>query len=130
MRKVLWIGTSRRDLRAFSQEVRDEIGFALYHAEMDLPHSAIKPMKGFGGGVFEIVADDPGGTYRAVYAVRFADFVYVLHAFHKKSKTGRKTPAPDLALIRQRLTLAALDFKERSRRREKENKPALPDHPD
>jgi len=114
MRRVIWIGTSRRDLRSFSEEVRDEIGFALYHAEMDRPHSAIKPLKGLGGGVLEIVADDPGGTYRAVYAVRFANFLYVLHVFHKKSKTGGKTPAPDIDLIKKRLTLAAQDFQARS----------------
>jgi phage-related protein len=120
MRKVLWIGSSRHDLRAFSQEVRDEIGFSLFHAEMDRPHPAIKPLKGLGGGVLEIVPDDPGGTYRVVYAVRFENFLYVLHAFQKKSKTGRKTPAPDMDLIRKRLALAEQDFRERSAHREKE----------
>ena len=114
MRRIVWIGSSRRDLRSFSEEVRDEIGFALYHAEMDRPHSAIKPLHGLGGGVLEIVADDPGGTYRAAYAIRFANFLYVLHAFHKKSKTGSKTPAPDISLIKKRLALAEHDFKERS----------------
>ena len=114
MRRVIWIGSSRRDLRSFSEEVRDEIGFALFHAEMDRPHAAIKPLHGLGGGVLEIIADDPGGTYRVVYVVRFADFLYVLHAFHKKSKTGGKTPAPDMNLIRKRLALAVHDFQERS----------------
>jgi len=114
MRRVIWIGTSRKNLREFSEEVRDEIGFALYHAEMDQPHSAIKPLKGLGGGVLEIIADDPGGTYRVVYVVRFANFLYVLHAFQKKSKTGGKTPLAEINLIRNRLALAEHDFRKRS----------------
>lgn len=119
MRVVIWIGSSRRDLRAFSDEVRDEIGFALYHAEMDRPHPAIKPLKGLGGGVLEIMADDVGGTFRVVYAARFANYLYVLHAFHKKSKSGGKTPATDMNLIKQRLALAAQDFRKRSTANEK-----------
>ena len=119
MRKVIWIGSSRRDLRKFSAEVRDEIGFALYHAELDRPHPAIKPLKGLGGGVLEIIADDPGGTYRVVYAAKFANFLYVLHAFQKKSKSGGKVPVPDMELITKRLTLAANDFKLRSASHEK-----------
>jgi phage-related protein len=113
MRKVRWLGSTRRDLREFSEEVRDEIGFALYHAEMDRPHLAIKPLKGLGGGVLEIVADDPGGTYRVVYAARFADVIYILHAFQKKSKVGGKVTKPDMEMIRKRLALAAEDFKKR-----------------
>lgn len=61
-------------------------------------------MQGFGGaGVVEVVEDYSGDTYRAVYTVQFADTVYVLHVFQKKSKQGSKTPKPDLAIIKQRL---------------------------
>lgn len=63
-----------------------------------------KPLKGFGGaGVLEVVEDHDGGAYRAVYTVRHADAVYVLHAFNKKSKKGIATPKPDMDLIRTRL---------------------------
>jgi phage-related protein len=64
-------------------------------------------LRGFGGaGVLEIVDDFEGDTYRAVYTVRFADAVYVLHCFQKKSKQGRSTPRQDLELIRRRLAWA------------------------
>ena len=118
MRKVIWIGSSRRDLRQFSDNVRNEIGFALYHAELDRPHVAIKILKGLGGGVLEIIANDPGGTYRLVYAVKFAGLLYVLHAFQKKSRSGGKVPVSDMELIARRLATAAWDFKLRSARRE------------
>jgi len=64
-------------------------------------------MKGFGGSsVVEIVSDYRGDTWRAVYTVRFAEAVYVLHVFQKKSKRGIATPRKDLDLIRQRLAEA------------------------
>ena len=64
-------------------------------------------MQGFqGASVVEIVEDDDGSTYRAVYTVRFRDAVYVLHAFQKKSKKGVATPKADVDLIKQRLKAA------------------------
>jgi phage-related protein len=63
-----------------------------------------KPLKGFGGaGVVEIVTDHRGDTFRAVYTVRFAEAVYVLHVFQKKAKKGRATPKIEMKLIEQRL---------------------------
>ena len=62
-----------------------------------------KSLHGFGGGVLEIVAYDPSGTYRAVYTVSIGDSIYVIHAFQKKSKAGIATPRPELDLVRQRL---------------------------
>ena len=53
--------------------------------------------------MLEIVEDDRSGTYRAVYTVRFARAVYVLHAFQKKSKSGIATPQPDVDLVEKRL---------------------------
>ena len=75
---------------------------------------AAKPLKGFGGTrVMEIVEDDRSGTYRAVYTVRFADAVYVLHVFQKKSRRGIATPKQDIDLIHRRLTEAERDYRER-----------------
>jgi phage-related protein len=72
-----------------------------------LPRPAAKPLKGFtGAGVLEVVEDHMGDTYRAVYTVRFADAVYVLHAFQKKSKSGIATPQRDIDLIKTRLQRA------------------------
>jgi phage-related protein len=107
LRPVAWIGSSRKDLSAFPLDVRQVMGFALYLAQTGEKHGAAKPLKGFGGaGVLEIVEDFDGDTYRAVYTVKFASAVYVLHAFQKKSKTGIKTPQSDLDLIKKRLKLA------------------------
>jgi phage-related protein len=66
-----------------------------------------KPLKGLGSGVLEIVSDHRGDTYRGIYTVRFADKVYVLHVFQKKSKTGIRTPQSEIELVRQRLKRAA-----------------------
>lgn len=83
------------------------MGFALYLAQTGEKHLATKPLKGFGGaGVLEVVEDHDGDTFRAVYTVKFASAVYVLHAFQKKSKSGIKTLQTDIDLIKQRLKLA------------------------
>jgi phage-related protein len=109
---VNWIGSSYKDFRAFPDEVQDHMGYALHLAQTGRKHDDAKPLKGFGGaGVLEIVSDHVGDTYRAVYTVKFALSVYVLHAFQKKSKTGIKTPASDLEMIERRLKLAEADYK-------------------
>jgi len=102
-----WIGSSKKDLDAFPQQVKREIGVALLVAQHGGKHPKTKPLKGFGSGVLEVVEDHDGDTYRAVYTVRFTSYVYVLHAFQKKSKRGIKTPKSDLDLIKQRLADAA-----------------------
>jgi len=72
----------------------------------------VKPLKGFGGAaVLEIVADHVGDTFRAVYTVKFATAIYVLHAFQKKSKSGIKTSGQDLKMIQWRLKAAEADYK-------------------
>jgi phage-related protein len=104
LKRVVWVGSSRRDLRALPDAVQDRVGYALYIAQRGGKHQDAKPLKGFGGaGVMEVVTDYRGDTFRAVYTVRFADAVYVLHVFQKKSKRGRKTPQQDERLIEQRL---------------------------
>ena|SRR5580698_1330437 len=106
-RPLLWLGSSLRDLRTFPRTVRRDIGQALYAAQSDETDPAPKPLRGFGGGsVIEIVSDHRGDTWRAVYTVRYAEAVYVLHAFQKKSKRGIATPQKDIDLIRQRLAEA------------------------
>jgi phage-related protein len=89
---------------AMPDEVQQVFGFALYQAQIGLLHADAKPLKGFGSaGVIEIVEDWRGDEYRAVYTVRFAQAVYVLHCFQKKAKRGIATPKKDLDLIRERL---------------------------
>jgi phage-related protein len=118
-RPVVWIGSSRRDLKAFPEAVKDVMGYALYLAQIGRKHEAAKPLKGFGGaGVLEIVENDVGGTYRSVYTVRFAEVLYVLHCFQKRSKRGIATPKADLDLVKRRLAIAA----EHHRRRTKERR--------
>lgn len=87
------------------------MGYALYRAQLGKMHEGAKPLKGFGGaGVIEIVEDFRSDTYRAVYTIKFAGVVYVLHAFEKKSKKGSKTPQHEVELIERRLKAAADDY--------------------
>jgi phage-related protein len=107
IKPVVWIGSSRSDLTSFPEDVKDAIGYALYIAQCGGKHVDAKPLRGFGGaGILEIVEDRAGDTYRAVYTVRFADRIYVLHAFQKKSKIGITTPKREIELIRSRLKRA------------------------
>lgn len=111
---VMWVGSSREDLRAFPELVQKGVGFALWFAQIGDKHPHAKPLRGFGGGgVLEIIEDSDGNTYRVVYTVTFADLVYVLQCFQKKSKRGAKTPKPDVDLIKARLRVAEADFKRR-----------------
>ncbi len=112
-RPVHFVGASRQDLRGFPDEARRDIGFALSFAQMGKKHPSAKPLKGFkGAGVLEIVEDHRGDTYRAVYTVRFAKAIYVLHAFMKKSKSGIKTPKHEIELIERRLKTAEEDYQQ------------------
>ena len=107
LKPVYWVSSSKKDLLRMPPEVVDVFGFALHLAQSGKRHSQAKTLKGFGtGGVVEIVEDHAGNTYRAVYTVRFADKVYVLHCFQKKSKRGIQTPKADIELIRDRLKAA------------------------
>ena len=113
-RPLIWMGSSRRDLRALPRQVRRDIGQALYAAQLGDIDPSAKPLKGFSGGsVIEIIADYSGNTWRAVYTVRLAEAIYVLHAFQKKSKKGIAPSRRDFDLIRQRLTEAERLHRER-----------------
>lgn len=104
LRPLAFVGSSRRDLLAFPDDVRQEVGHALFLAQTGERAPSVKTLKGFGGGsVVEIAEDHDGDTYRCVYTVRLARAVYVLHAFKKKSKRGAETPKHDMDVIRSRL---------------------------
>lgn len=106
-----FIGSSREDLKEFPDEVKQDIGYALFEAQKGQKSEAAKPLKGFGGaGVLEIIERFDGDTYRAVYTVKFREVVYVLHCFQKKSKSGIKTPQQDMDLIARRLRAAEDDY--------------------
>ena len=108
-----WIGSAKKDLMALPVDVRKFFGHALDFAQRGGQHDAAKTLKGFGGaGVIEVVEDDAGGTYRAVYTVKFEEAVYVLHCFQKKSKSGIATPKEDMNIIRARLKIAEALAKE------------------
>jgi len=113
LRPLEWIGGSKKDLMALPEEVVNVFGYALYLAQAGGKHAQAKPLQGFGSaGVLEVVEDWSGNTYRAVYTVRFAVRVFVLHVFQKKSKSGIATPKPDLDLIKARLKAATKRAKE------------------
>jgi phage-related protein len=103
-RTVIWIGSSKKDLTNFPDEVKREMGYALHLAQNGDKHIHAKPLKGHvGAKTLEVVEDHDGDTYRAVYTIKFEDTLYVLHCFQKKSKTGISTPKPDMGVINDRL---------------------------
>src|ERR1700736_1202653 len=98
------MGSARRDMRALPKSVRRSFGVALFAVQTGATPPSAKILKGFGGaGVLELIENAEGGTYRAVYTVRYVAAVYVLHVFQKKSKRGAATPKADLDLIEARL---------------------------
>ena len=103
---VIWLGDSRERLKEFPAEVQDEMGYALYVAQAGGKHSLAKPLRWLGSGVLEIASAYRGDAYRAMYTVKLAGCVYVLHAFQKKSKRGIATPRGDMKLVAQRLKRA------------------------
>ena len=99
-----WVASSKKDLMAMPEPVQDTFGYALHLAQVGQKHPDAKPLKGFGSaGVLEVVEDFQGDAYRAVYTVRYAEAVYVVHCFQKKSTQGIATPKPDVELIKSRL---------------------------
>jgi phage-related protein len=112
-KSLFWVGSSHKDLLALPVDVRRLFGYALSLAQAGDRHECAKVMQGFGGsGVLELIESDMGGTYRAVYTVKFSQAVFVLHCFQKKSKKGIATPKEDMDLILARLKVAAKIAKE------------------
>lgn len=106
---LTWLGSTKRDLLGLPKEIIREIGHSLNLAQSEIDDPDCKIFKGYAGGsVREIVKDDPGGTYRAIFTVKFKESIYVLHVFQKKSKEGRKTTKQDVELIKKRYKEAEL----------------------
>ena len=110
---LFWIASAKADLLEFPALVKDGIGVVLSVAQFGGKHPRAKPWKGGGPGVLEVVEDHSGNTYRAIYTVRFARAVYVLHAFQKKSPRASKTAKTDVELIGRRLKAAQEDYETR-----------------
>jgi phage-related protein len=118
----IFIGPSLKDLKRFPDKVKNRIGFALNEVQDGGEPIAAKALRGFGGrAVLELVDDFDSNTYRAVYTVRFAGIVYVLHAFQKKAKTGIATPRQDIQLIKSRLRDAELHYRARAEKGERQS---------
>jgi phage-related protein len=102
-RPLFWEGSAKRDFKQFPAAVQKDMGVALFVVQLGSTPPSAKPWKGLGSGVYELIEDHRGDTFRAVYTVRIADSIHVLHAFQKKSKSGIKTTKTDVDLIEQRL---------------------------
>lgn len=106
-KSIVWLASTKRDLKGLPDEVQDRFGYALWIAQIGRTHPSAKALAGFGdASVIEVVEDWQGNAYRAVYTVRFEEFLYVLHVFQKKSHRGARTPKADVEVIRERLKAA------------------------
>lgn len=111
VKNLSFVGSSRKDIQEFPDEVREDMGYALFEVQKGGKPTTTKPLKGFGSaGILEIIENFDGGTYRAVYTVKFPKVVYVLHCFQKKAKHGIATPQKEINLIKQRLKTAEEDY--------------------
>ena len=108
-----WVGSAKKDLLAFPEAVVDDFGYALGLAQQGGFPPSSRPWQGEGPGVFELVEDFRGNTYRVAYTVRFEKAIYVLHCYQKKSPSGIRTARTDAALIRERLRIARADYEVR-----------------
>jgi phage-related protein len=113
MKRLLWIGSSKEDLKEFPDEVQDEMGHGLYLAQMGDRYKSAKTLSGLGNAkLIELKENDRSGTYRVVYTVEMAEFIFVLHSFQKKSKTGKETPKQEMDLVKRRLKEAEALYKQ------------------
>ena len=113
LKPVAWIGSSKKDLKKFPEIVQESIGDAIQEVQYGRKPLSAKPLSGFhGAGVLEIIDNHDGDTYRAVYTVRFAEVIYVLHAFQKKSRHGIQTPKQEMELVHIRLRAAETAYQE------------------
>ena len=110
---LYWAGSAKKELLAFPEEVVDDFGYALGMVQQGGVPPSAKPWKGEGSGVFELVEDHRGDTWRVAYTVRFEKAVYVLHCFQKKSPSGVRTAKTDIELIHERLKVARADYEVR-----------------
>ncbi len=87
MKPICFLGTSLERLREFPDDARQDAGYQLDRVQRGEQPDDFKPMTSIGRGVEEIRVRDDRGAYRVIYTARFADAVYVLHAFQKKTRT-------------------------------------------
>jgi phage-related protein len=112
-KKLIWMGSSYEDLVLFPPEVVHAFGYALFRAELGESHEHAKVFSGMGNAkVWEIRENDRSGTYRVVYTIEMQNFVFVLHAFQKKSKSGISTPKQEIELLNKRLSDARELYKQ------------------
>jgi phage-related protein len=102
-RTISWVKAALKDFQAFPEAVRDQMTTALRLAAHGEKAEKAKPMKGLGSGIYEMALAYRGNAYRVVYAVHVGEDIWVIHAFQKKSKTGIKTPKPEIDLTRDRI---------------------------
>lgn len=113
MKPLIWVGSSKEDLLEFPDEVKSSVGYGLYLAQAGERSVHSKVLQGFcGAGVLEIKESDESGTFRVVYTVKLSNYIFVLHAFQKKSKQGIKTPKREMDLVEKRLKEAQEIYKE------------------
>ena len=105
-RGLIWLVDTLERMTGFPRAVRHKLGFALYQAQIGQRHESAKILRGFDEAVWQVRADNPSGTFRAVYVTEVGDAIYVLHTFQKKATSGIATRQRELDLIRQRLRLA------------------------
>jgi phage-related protein len=111
IRRLWYLGRSLEDMLGFPEPIRDEIATALEVARLGGKHPKAKPWHGLGSSIFEIALNGKD-AFRTVYCVRFKRAIYVLHAFQKKSKSGRKTPITEVNVITRRLKVAEQHYRE------------------
>jgi phage-related protein len=99
MKPIQFEGDSLKQLRGVPKPVRDDLGYQLYLVQRGKQPLDFKPMPSVGPGVEEIRVRDASGAYRAMYTARFAEAVYVLHVFQKKT---RATSSQDIELAAKR----------------------------
>jgi phage-related protein len=113
LKPLLWIGSSLKDLRDMPDEVKSDIGHSLREIQKGKDPGNSKMLTHLGeSGIWEIVSDAVEGTFRAVYTVKFADAIVVLHVFQKKSKKGISTPKQEINLVLDRLRIAKIIYQE------------------
>jgi phage-related protein len=99
IKPVRFLGDSLKRLRAFPEGARHDAGYQVWRVQLGEPAEDFKPMPKIGPGVEEIRVRDVTGAYRVIYTARFADAVYVLHVFQKKT---RATSRADIEIAGQR----------------------------
>jgi len=111
-RRLFFLGSSLKDFEDLPKDVKEDFLTGLTVARIGGAPPNMKPWKGLGSGVYELLEDHRGDTYRAVYTVRFVEAMYVLHVFKKKSKSGIKTPLPDIRKVDSRMKEAESHYEE------------------